>query len=169
MVWSAPNWPIPVPFCGMDQQKSNFSLISDTLSVGGYWGQPMSFFWKPVDETQMSKPPETTTHHKSIKLLILLPLRADLSCFLQYETPCMYNYYSNSLNFNFSPSFYFVLELQYTMLLLLQWWQTILTPLWLALHHPRVCLELLLHLEKKKSVVVWPSLWSFKKVSKNNW
>ena len=29
-------------------------------------------------------------HHKSIKLLILLPLRADLLCTLHYETPCMY-------------------------------------------------------------------------------
>jgi hypothetical protein len=33
MVWSslAPKWPIPVPFSGMDHQKSNFSLICDTL------------------------------------------------------------------------------------------------------------------------------------------
>ena len=48
MVWSflAPNWPIPVPFCGMDHQKSNFLLISDTFSVRGCWGQPMSFFLK---------------------------------------------------------------------------------------------------------------------------
>ena len=28
-------------------------------------------------------------HHKSIKLLILLPLRADLLCTLCYETPCI--------------------------------------------------------------------------------
>ena len=42
----APKWPILVPFCGMDHQKSNFSLISDTLSVRGCWGQPMSLFWK---------------------------------------------------------------------------------------------------------------------------
>ena len=26
---------LPVPFCGMDRQKSNFSLVSDTLSVRG--------------------------------------------------------------------------------------------------------------------------------------
>ena len=32
----------------MDHQKSNFSLISDALSVGGCWGQPMLFFWKMV-------------------------------------------------------------------------------------------------------------------------
>ena len=46
------------------------------------------FFFKLVDETLMSKPLEATRHHKSIKLLILLPLRADLLCILQYETPC---------------------------------------------------------------------------------
>ena len=42
-----------------------------------------------VDETPISKPPEPTMHHNSIKLLILLPLRADLLCTLQYETPCI--------------------------------------------------------------------------------
>ena len=45
-------------------------------------------FWKPVDETQMSKPLEATKHHKSIKNLICLTLRADLLCTLQNETPC---------------------------------------------------------------------------------
>ena len=90
MVWSslAPKWPIPVPFCGMDHQKSNFSLISDTFSVGGCWGQPMSFLWKLVDKTQNLIPPKATRHHKSIKWLIILPLRADLLCTLHYETPC---------------------------------------------------------------------------------
>ena len=39
----------------------------------------------------MYKPPEATRHHKSMKLLILLPLRADLLCTLQYETPCTYS------------------------------------------------------------------------------
>ena len=29
-------------------QKSNFSLISDTPSVGGCWGQLILFFWKMV-------------------------------------------------------------------------------------------------------------------------
>ena len=93
MVWSslAPKWPIPVPFCGMDHQKSNFSLISDTLSVGGCWGQPMSFFWKVVDETQISKPLEGTRHHNLIKLLIFLPLRANFLYILRYETPCRSN------------------------------------------------------------------------------
>ena len=34
------------PFCRMDHQKSNFSLVSDLFFVRGCWGQPMSFFWK---------------------------------------------------------------------------------------------------------------------------
>jgi hypothetical protein len=36
----------------------------------------------------ISKPPEPTRHHNSIKLWILLPLRADLLVTLQYEIPC---------------------------------------------------------------------------------
>ena len=55
----------------MDHQKSNFSLISDTLSVGGCWGQPMSFFWKLVDETQIPKTAEATRNHNSIKFFYL--------------------------------------------------------------------------------------------------
>ena len=69
-------------------QKFNFSLFSDTLSVGGCWGQPMSFFWKLIDETQNLIPPEAARHPESIKLLILVPLRANLLCTLHYETPC---------------------------------------------------------------------------------
>ena len=45
------HWIIPstqmtntILFCGMDHQKSKFSLISDTLSVGGCWGQLMLLF-----------------------------------------------------------------------------------------------------------------------------
>ena len=68
----------------------NIILNFSTFSVGGCWGQPMSFFWKLVDETQISKPPEATRNHNSIKLLILLPLRADLLYIHHYETPCMY-------------------------------------------------------------------------------
>ena len=63
---------------------SNFS----TLSVRGCWGQPKLLFWKLVDKTQISKPPEPTRHHNSIKLWILPSLRADLLYILQYETPC---------------------------------------------------------------------------------
>ena len=85
----APKWPILVPFCGIDHQKSNFSQISDTFSVGGCWGQPMLLFWKVVDETQMVKPPEPTIHHNSEKYLILLPLRAIYFRSFHYETPCM--------------------------------------------------------------------------------
>ena len=90
MVWPspAPKWPILVPFCGMDHQKSNFLLIFDTLPVGGWWGQPMLLFWKLIDATQISKPLEPTRHHNLIKLWNLLSLRADLLCILQYETPC---------------------------------------------------------------------------------
>ena len=84
-----PKWPVPVPFYGMDYRKFNFSLIFDTLSVGGCWGQPMLLFWKLVEETQKSTPPEPTRHHNSIKLWILLPLRADLFVTLHYEIPCM--------------------------------------------------------------------------------
>ena len=63
---------------------SNFS----TLSVRGCWGQPILFFWKLVDKTQISKPPKPTRHHNSIKLWILLTLRAELLYILQSETPC---------------------------------------------------------------------------------
>ena len=41
-----------------------------------------------LDETQISKPPEPTMHHNSIKLWILLPLRADLLVTLPNEIPC---------------------------------------------------------------------------------
>jgi hypothetical protein len=48
----------------------------------------MLFFKKLVDETQISRPPEPTMNHKSIKLLMLLPLRAELLFTLQCEIPC---------------------------------------------------------------------------------
>ena len=51
----------------------------------------MSFFFKLNDETQNLLSLEATRHHKSIKLLILLPLRADLLCTLHYETPCRFS------------------------------------------------------------------------------
>jgi hypothetical protein len=60
-------------------------LSKDVEAIGCY------FFWKLVDETQISKPPEATRHHNSLELLILLPLRADLLCILHYETPCTKN------------------------------------------------------------------------------
>ena len=75
-------------FCGMDHQKSNFSLISNTISIRGCWGQPMLLFWKLVDKTQMSKPIQSIRHYNSRKCLILLPLRAIYSRSFHYETPC---------------------------------------------------------------------------------
>ena len=62
MIWIflAPKWPILVLFCEMDHQKSNFSLIFGTLSVGGCWGQPMLLFWKLVVKTQMPHTQEYT-------------------------------------------------------------------------------------------------------------
>ena len=57
----APKCPILSPFFGMDHQKPDFSLISDTLSIGGCWGRPADVtFLKLVDETEIFKPPEAT-------------------------------------------------------------------------------------------------------------
>ena len=84
----ATKWPILIRFCWILHQKSKFSLISDTSSVGGCWGQPILFFWKLVDETQMVIPPEPTIHHNSKKYLILLALRAIYFRSFHYETHC---------------------------------------------------------------------------------
>ena len=91
----ATKWPILIRFCWIVHQKSKFSLISDTSSVGGCWGQPILFFWKLVDETQMVKPPEPTIHHNSKKYLILLPLRAIYFRSFHYETPCIFGWLCN--------------------------------------------------------------------------
>ena len=58
--WSflTPKWPILVPLCGMDHQISNFSLIPNTLYVGGCRGQLMILFWKLVDKTKIGNPPD---------------------------------------------------------------------------------------------------------------
>ena len=74
--------------------SSKLQIFTDiwTFSVRGCWGQPMSLFWELVDETQMSTPPEPTRDHKSIKLSILLPLRAIYFSTFQYETPCRKRY-----------------------------------------------------------------------------
>ena len=37
----------------------------------------------------MYEPPEATRHHDLLKLSILLPVRANLLCNLQCETPCI--------------------------------------------------------------------------------
>ena len=49
-----PKWPILIPFCGLDHQKSKFLLVSCNLDVRGCWGQPILLFWKNIDKTQMS-------------------------------------------------------------------------------------------------------------------
>ena len=62
------------------------------VSIRGCWSQPMLLFFKLVDETQMTKALKHTKHHKSTKLLILLPLREIYFRLFLYETPCMYFY-----------------------------------------------------------------------------
>ena len=91
MVWSflAPKWPILALVCGIDHQKSNFSLIFCTFSVGGCWGQAMLLFWKQVDETQMTAPREYTDAFIIIKKLFLGGLRGLQSTSKQYERPCI--------------------------------------------------------------------------------
>ena len=84
----APKWPIMVPFCGMDHQKSNFLLISDTHSAGGCWGQLMLLFWKLDNETQMGNPRDHAVRDILPKFSIFLPLRAILKNPYHYETPC---------------------------------------------------------------------------------
>ena len=81
-----------VPFCGIDHQKLDFLLISDTLYVRGCWGQPMLLFWKLVDETQISNSPEATRRPSLENILVLLSLRAILFGPIQYDTPCMIVY-----------------------------------------------------------------------------
>ena len=61
-----PKWPILAPFCGMDHQKSKFSLKSDTLSVGGCWGQLMLFFfekWLCYQTVLYISIPEPSSNH----------------------------------------------------------------------------------------------------------
>ena len=64
-----------------------FFLIQNDIS---WFYQNIIFSKTSKWRTQMPKPPEATRHHKSIKLFIFLPLRADLLCTLHYETPCTY-------------------------------------------------------------------------------
>ena len=91
MVWSsiAPKWPIPVPFCEMDHQKFNFSLISDTLSVRGWWGQPALLFWKLFDETQMPHIQDIRTTLKQILACVFPSVRLNSKRTFQYEIPCI--------------------------------------------------------------------------------
>ena len=43
----------------------NIILNLNTFSVGGCWGQSIILFWKQMEETQMSTPPEATRHQNS--------------------------------------------------------------------------------------------------------
>ena len=70
------------------EESWNIILNFSTFHVGGCWGQLMLLFWKLVQETQMSTPPEATRHHISTQLLVLLHLRAIYFSTFQYETPC---------------------------------------------------------------------------------
>ena len=72
----------------LEVESWNIRLNFSTFSVRGCWGLPMLLLWKLVDETQMVKPPEPTSHYNSRKHLILLPLRAIYFRSLYYETPC---------------------------------------------------------------------------------
>ena len=72
-------------------ETKSILLNFSTFPVRGCWGQLMLLFWKLVHETQISKPLKATRQHNSTKLLIILPLRADLLCILHYETPCTYH------------------------------------------------------------------------------
>ena len=63
-------------------------FLTDILSVGGYWGQPILLFWKLVDETQISKPQEYTDTFKQNLTCIFLSVRGILKETFQCETPC---------------------------------------------------------------------------------
>ena len=78
----APKWPIIQFF------TNNWS---DTLSVGGWWGQPVLLFWKLCDKTQMSNPCDNAARDIPSKFSIFLPLRAIYFRSYQYETPCRIN------------------------------------------------------------------------------
>ena len=71
-------------FSWMDKVTSRAKLTifhlgsNSSLSVGGCWGQSMLFFWKLVDETLMSKPPEATRYHFWKKIIIPSNLQSHL-------------------------------------------------------------------------------------------
>ena len=62
----------------------NFS----NFSLRGWWGQPMSLFWKLVDETQMATLREYTDAFIIIKKLFLGGLWGLQSNSIWYERPC---------------------------------------------------------------------------------
>ena len=85
----APKWPLLAFFCEMDHQKSNFLLISDTLSVRGCWGQPMLIFWKMVVVPENSLSQHSRIIFKPNLTCILLFVRANSYVPVQCETPCI--------------------------------------------------------------------------------
>ena len=68
--------------------NSFFQKIFLNFSIGGWWGQPMSLFWKLVDETQMAAPWEYTDAFIIIKKLFLGGLWGLQSNSIWYERPC---------------------------------------------------------------------------------
>ena len=79
------NWIIPGtkitnagPFLWNGSSKSNFSLTSDTFSVGGCWGQPLLFFWKMVVVPKNSLSQHSRTIFKPNLTCISLSVRANL-------------------------------------------------------------------------------------------
>ena len=46
----------------------------------------MLLFWTLIDKIQISKPPEATMHHNSMKSWNLLSIRADSLCILYGDT-----------------------------------------------------------------------------------
>ena len=63
----------------------NFS----NFSFGGWWGQPISLFWKLVDETQIGTLRKYTDAFIIIKKLFLGGLRGLQSDSIWYEIPCI--------------------------------------------------------------------------------
>ena len=101
LVWSsiAPKWLITVPFCRINHEPLQWSMNKSSkiqfftdIRYSFCWRllRLASFFWKLVDERQIPTPPEATKNHNSIKLLIFLPLRADLLISVHSETPCIW-------------------------------------------------------------------------------
>ena len=66
------------PFLWNGSSKSNFSLTSDTFSVGGCWGQPLLFFWKMVVVPKNSLSQHSRTIFKPNLTCISLSVRANL-------------------------------------------------------------------------------------------
>ena len=59
--------------------SSKTQIFTDicTFSVGGCWGQLILFFWKLVDETQISKSQNFRTTFKQILVCIFLSVRVN--------------------------------------------------------------------------------------------